>query len=136
MRWSERSAKDVSTPQPRNALKQACPRSLIGKAVTNRDSIPHCANETATFASPPPKHASKLVACKIRVLPGGESRNITSPNVTTLMTRTRCLRPRRSASRPPSRTSPPENTDKRPPNQHLRDHQASPSASYQELSVF
>jgi hypothetical protein len=47
--------------------------------------IPKLARETATLASAPPNVALRLVLCPNRRYPGVARRNITSPNVITLM---------------------------------------------------
>src|SRR4030095_13916980 len=46
--------------------------------------MPNAARHTATFASPPPNVATNCDVCRKRSNPGGLSRSIISPNVTTL----------------------------------------------------
>jgi len=75
----------LSTPTPASRMNrtQACPISFCGKRVTKSTGTPKFASETATLASPPPYTTSKLRACANRCIPGGESRIMISPKVTT-----------------------------------------------------
>src|SRR5262249_14115547 len=50
--------------------------------VTNAVSRPRIASDMETFASPPPKVASKAGDCRRRSKPGGFRRSKTSPRVT------------------------------------------------------
>src|SRR3712207_7585383 len=49
----------VSTPKRRSSPMQASPTGFAGIAVTNDTGTPYVASETATFASAPPKVASR-----------------------------------------------------------------------------
>src|SRR4029077_15570143 len=54
-----------------------------GSTVTYRAGLPNPAKATATLASPPPKVATKRGDCRNRSKPGGASRSMVSPKVTT-----------------------------------------------------
>ena len=73
----------AETPEIRNA---GISKSLSGKRVTKSVATPYWASETETFASPPPKVASNELACRNRRNPGGLSRSMISPKVTTFFT--------------------------------------------------
>ena len=64
---------------------QASAMSFFGSRVTNAASCPHCASETATLASPPPKVISSCFVWLNRRWPGVASRSMTSPKVTIRM---------------------------------------------------
>ena len=58
---------------------------LGGSTVTKRAGRPKPATETATLASPPPKVATNWGDCRKRSKPGGASRSMISPKVTTVL---------------------------------------------------
>src|ERR1700748_3874919 len=61
----------------------ASPIGFAGKRVMYQLSSPKCARLTATLASPPPKVAPSTGDWKNRSKPGGLSRSMISPKVTT-----------------------------------------------------
>src|ERR1700676_579736 len=74
----------VSTlKRPSSPIKPSAIGFPSGSTVTYRAGFPNPASATATLASPPPKVATKRGDCSSRSKPGGASRNIVSPNVTT-----------------------------------------------------
>ncbi len=74
----------MRTPSARSALTAASPIACAGNRVTYQLSTPNCARLTATLASPPPNVATNWDVCRKRSKPGGLSRSMISPNVTTL----------------------------------------------------
>ena len=70
--------------------------AFFGSAVTYTLSRPNCARLTATLASPPPKVATSIGDWSRRSNPGGLSRSMISPNVTTFFISCSLWRPARS----------------------------------------
>src|SRR5215471_1102261 len=74
----------LSTPNRRSSPANALAIGLLkGRTVTYRAGLPKPATATATLASPPPKVATKRGDCRNRSKPGGASRSMVSPRVTT-----------------------------------------------------
>ena len=74
---------DTSTPCWRKNCNAACPMALSGNRVTCAAGMPKPASDSPTLASVPPKCTSNCVVCSNLRKPGGESRIMTSPKVTT-----------------------------------------------------
>src|SRR5262245_46008437 len=73
----------VSTPVSHARLAMSRPSGLLVSRDTQVAFRPSRASPTAVFNSAPPTNRSRFVACSKRRKPGGLSRTMASPNVTT-----------------------------------------------------
>ena len=76
---------ETSTPCDRSSLMHSLPIGLSGKILIKRAGMPNLERATATFASLPPKVASKKGDCSNLSCPGDFNLSIISPNVAMLI---------------------------------------------------